>query len=372
MSASAEGTSGVRLPGGDLADGGNWNLAARLERTAARLPAKAALWADSGDVSFRELDERSSAVAGGLSELGVSPGERVAVMGGSHVQLIVTIYGVWKLGAIVVAVNNQLGPAEVRQHLANSEPVVVVVDTGRSCEIVEQAAMGLSRAPRVVTMGEVDGPPLSAMQLGPGADATIFYTSGTTGVPKGATHTHRAHRVQLEMVALRYALTEDDVMLSALPIYLLSILVLGPLLSVHVGSTCRLMARYEALAFAHHVKADHTTIIGATIPMMFSDLYALPPEQAADVDLSSVRIASCGGSPMPPEIRRSFEERYDFRFLHAYGGTEGPAMVSTDPLDRERKFDSVGVPLPHILVTVEDDAGQRLAPARSARSARPR
>ena len=64
---------------------------------------------------------------------------------------------------------------------------------------------------------------------------------------------------------------------------------------------------------------------------------------------------------MPPEIRRAFEERYGFRFLHAYGGTEGPAVVSTDPLDRERKFDSVGLPLPHILVTVEDDAGRRLA-----------
>ena len=130
MTTSAEGTFGGHLPGGDLADCGNWNLAARLERTAARLPAKAALWADSGDVSFRELNERSSAVAGGLSELGVDRGDRVALMGGSHIELMATIYGVWKLGAILVAVNNQLGPAEVRQHLANAEPVVVVVDTG--------------------------------------------------------------------------------------------------------------------------------------------------------------------------------------------------------------------------------------------------
>jgi long-chain acyl-CoA synthetase len=357
-----EGASGEGPAGGELADSGNWNLAARLEATAARLPAKAALRTEAGDVTFRDLDERSSAVAGGLSELGVRAGDRVGIMGGSHAEFVVTVYGAWKLGAIVVAVNTQLGLEEVRQHLANCEPVVVVADPGRSREVVEQAGSGLKSTPRVVTMGEVDGPPLPAVRLGPDADATIFYTSGTTGVPKGATHTHRAHRVQLEMVALRFALSEDDMMLSVLPIFLLSILVLGPLLSVHVGATCRLMARYEALGFARHVKGDHTTVMGATIPMMFSDLHALPADQAAEVDLSSVRVASCGGSPMPPEIRRAFEQRYDFRFLHAYGGTEGPATVSTDPLDRERKFDSVGVPLAHLLVTVEDDAGRRLAP----------
>ena len=78
------------------------------------------------------------------------------------------------------------------------------------------------------------------------------------------------------------------------------------------------------------------------------------------MDLSSVRVASCGGSPMPPEIRRAFESRYHFRFVHAYGGTEGPAIVSTDPLDRERRFDAVGLPLEHITVTVEDPAGNEL------------
>jgi len=163
-------------------------------------------------------------------------------------------------------------------------------------------------------------------------------------------------------VARRYAVAEDDVMCSVLPIYLLSILVLGPLLSVHVGATCRLMARYEPLGFARHVKADRTTVVGATIPMMFTDLYHLPAAEAAEVDLSSVRVASCGGSPMPPEIRRAFEARFDFRFVHAYGGTEGPAVVSTDPLDAERRFESVGVPLEHIAVTIEDDAGSALAP----------
>jgi acyl-CoA synthetase (AMP-forming)/AMP-acid ligase II len=156
------------------------------------------------------------------------------------------------------------------------------------------------------------------------------------------------------MVSDRFKMAESDVFISVLPIYLLSILVLGPLSSLILGATCRLLGRYEPSTFARYVREDRTTVVGASIPMMFSDLLDLPEDQQSAVDLSSIRVASCGGSPMAPEVRKTFEGRYDFRFIHAYGGTEGPAMVSTDPVDRPRKFDSVGVPYPHIHVTIVD------------------
>ncbi len=349
-------------PAAALADDGNWNLAARLEATAARLPAKIAFRSEDGEWSFRELDDRASVAAGGLDRLGVGAGDRVAVMAGSHLEFLATIFGAWKLGAIVVALNAQLGPEEVARQLNNAEPLVVVADEGRTFEVAGAAATGLGDRMRVVAMGTLDGRPLRAAHLRANADATIFYTSGTTGAAKGATHTHRALRVQLEMVARRYRITEADEMCSVLPIYLLSILVLGPLESVYLGATCRLMARYDPVVFARHVREERITVIGATIPMMFVDLHNLAPAEAAKVDLSSVRIASCGGSPMPPEVRRAFEARFNFRFMHAYGGTEGPATVSTDPLERDRKFESVGVPLEHISVTIEDDAGREMAP----------
>ncbi len=125
------------------------------------------------------------------------------------------------------------------------------------------------------------------------------------------------------MVAQHYSITGEEQFLSVLPLYLLSIFILGPLLSIRTGNTCRLMARYDPARFAEHVRSDGTTMMGASIPMMFADLLDLPEDEAAKVDLSTIRIAGCGGSPMPPEIRREFEERYDFRFVHAYGGTRG-------------------------------------------------
>jgi acyl-CoA synthetase (AMP-forming)/AMP-acid ligase II len=338
------------------------NLAARLQARARELPGKAAFCSPAGVVTFAEFDRLASRVAGGLAELGIRRGDRVALMGGSSVDFLAGVYAGWKLGAVVVAVNAQLGPAEVTQQLVNSGPRVVLVDAGHCRSVVEQAVAGMASPPAVHELGAVTGGPVTAVALPPETDATIFYTSGTTGVPKGATHTHRALGLQLEQIARHFSITPDDEFISVLPVYLLSILVLGPVLSIHSGTTCRIMPRYDAVTFADHVREDGTTIVGACIPMMFADLLALPEEQRRAVDLSSIRIANCGGSPMPAEIRRAFEERFDFRFLHAYGGTEGPAVVSTDPIGADRKFDSVGVPMPHIRVVIEAEDGSELPP----------
>ena len=338
------------------------NLVKRIEDRALTHADKPAFRTEAGETTFAAFDDFASRLAGGLRHLGVDEGDRVAIMAGSHVPFVATVYAVWKLGAITVALNAQLGTEEVLYQLQNSETRVVVADPGHTREVVDAVVDKASTVEHVVETGGPLGDPLQAMDLPEGADATIFYTSGTTGIPKGATHTHRALGVQLDMVRQHYGITEDDVFLSVLPIYLLSILILGPMSSLNAGATCRLMSRYEPWSFAEAVRQDGTTLIGASIPMMFADLLSLPDEQAAQVDLSSVRVAACGGSPMPPEIRKAFEERYDFRFVHAYGGTEGPAVVSTDPFHRPRKFDSVGVAMPHIKVTIEDDDGNELAP----------
>ncbi|MFQ5516234.1 MAG: class I adenylate-forming enzyme family protein [Acidimicrobiia bacterium] len=336
------------------------NLAQKLEQHAAALPDKVAFRTMDREVTFSQFDELAGRTAGGLAALGIGVGDRVAVMAGSHPEFVAAVHGAWRVGAIFVALNAQLGPEEIQYQLENSGARVVIADPGKPRQVIDSAVARIPGLDRVVATGEAMGEFKRALELPEGANATIFYTSGTTGVPKGATHTHRALRIQLDEMVKHYGVSEDDVFLSVLPIYLLSILLLGPLASLHVGATCRLLPQYEAAAFAGAVREDRTTMIGASIPMMFADLLNLPPDQAAAVDLSTVRIASCGGAPMPPEVRKSFEDRFDFRFIHAYGGTEGPAIVSTDPLDRPRKFDSVGVPMAHIKVTIENEDGDEL------------
>lgn len=336
-------------------------LVDRLEEVAAGRPEAILIRPETGaDLTYADVVRRVGRIAGGLHAHGVGPGDRVALMAGSTSDFVAAVFATWRLGAILVAFHGQLTVEEARHQLENSGARVAVGDGERSHEVLTAAAAGLSRRCAVVDLGGLDGEPPPSRRVAEGDDATIFYTSGTTGVPKGATHTHRALRLQLEAVQRRYSAGADDQLLSILPLHLLSILILGPLLAVHTGATMRLMSRYDPVAFAGFVKADRTTMVCATIPMLFIDLLELPAEHAAGVDLGSIRVAGCGGSPMPADVRRAFEERYDFRFVHAYGGTEGPAVVTTDPLDRERRFESVGIALDSIQVTVVDDGDNAL------------
>ncbi|MFV0316675.1 MAG: class I adenylate-forming enzyme family protein, partial [Microthrixaceae bacterium] len=223
-------------------------VARLIEGIAERLGDKVAFLTEDDDVSmtFSEVDARASSIAGGLRELGVQQGDRVALMAGSTPEFVATVIGTWKLGAILVALNAQLGPEEILYQLDNSAPRVVVTDPGRSHEVVAEVLARASSEPRHVSTGQLEGEPQRALDLPGSTDATIFYTSGTTGVPKGATHTHNSLTVQIDAVRDWFGVTEDDVFMSVLPIYLLSILVLGPMSSLLAGATCRLMPKYES------------------------------------------------------------------------------------------------------------------------------
>lgn len=350
------------------------NLACDLERAAESSPAKAAIIFNDRIYSYRDLDQLASSIAVGLAGLGVGQGDRVAAMLPSMPEHVAVFYGVLKRGGLHVAINTQLKEEEVAYLLENSGARVLIVAPAY-LSTVEAVRPQLPELEHIVLLDEQAQPGVvswqqlcqpggdgRAVQMSPESSAVIFYTSGTTGVPKGAVHSHEGLLVQLEMVAERYSITAEDRFVSVLALYLLSILLLGPMMSVHKGATLYLMERYDPLRFAEIVKRERVTMVGASVPTMFADLAKLPSEEARLVDLSSVRIASCGGSPMPPDLRREFEERYQFRFVHAYGGTEGPAIITTDPLDRERKFDSVGTSLPHIQVRIVDDNDNTLPP----------
>ncbi len=241
------------------------NVATRIEDVATANASRTAFLLADEALSFAAFDDRSSRIAGGLRELGVGVGDRVAVMAGSHPEFVASMVGAWKVGVVFVALNAQLGSDEVRHQLANATPTLALCDPGRSEEVLAEAAADVGSVRRILRIAEVVGPPVSAVELPDTSDATIFYTSGTTGVPKGATHTHRSIAVQIDQVCQRYAITEDDLFLSTLPIYLLSIATCGPLSSLLTGATCRIMSRYDPVAFARAIREDGTTVIASSV-----------------------------------------------------------------------------------------------------------
>ncbi|MGE3619844.1 MAG: class I adenylate-forming enzyme family protein [Acidimicrobiia bacterium] len=335
-------------------------LDAVLSRRASAAPDAVALAEDDARHTYRWLDERVDEVASGLVAAGIAPGDRVGVLMASTSDHVVAVFAAWRAGATWVPLNPQVTDADLARCIGLTGTQLVVGDEAALERI------GASDEPQVagVATATVEALRTRPVDL-PGArlegDAVIAFTSGTTGRPKGAAITHRALRVHSAVVAEHYSAGPDDRLLTMLPLYLLSIFLIGPGLAVECGGTCRIVGRYSPQAFIRWSAADRTTLMAA-VPLFFTDLLELPEADRAGLDLSSFRIVTSGGAPMPDEVMAAFGSRFGLRFLNVYGGTEAPGVVSLDPLDAPRRAGSVGVAMPHIRITAIDADGNDLPP----------
>ncbi|TAK26915.1 MAG: hypothetical protein EPO21_24580 [Chloroflexota bacterium] len=344
------------------------NLAAHLERNAERLPDKAGLVFKDRCWTFREYNEQASRLANGLQRLGIKRGDRVAIMLPNSPEYLFSFYGTLKLGAMVVSVNVLLKSGETEYVLENSQASALIV-ADSLLPVVSSTCDRLPDLRHIIVVGgdapeetisyealmRASSPEFTSVEVGADEPATLFYTSGTTGVPKGAVHTHESIGVVPDALRERYHITEQDVGICVLPIWLLSVIIVSLSSALHSGCTCCLMDRFNAVEFVRMIKQWKVTLILGAVPTIYHEVTRLPDEIARQVDFSSVRIAVCGGAPTPPELIREFESKYNFRFIHSFGSTEAPATVTTDPLEGERKFESVGTVLPHIKVKIVDD-----------------
>jgi long-chain acyl-CoA synthetase len=354
------GTSRMR-PGRGSREAREMNIASLLDRRAAETPVKTALRTAGTELSYADLNLWSSAVATQLTALGLVRSDRVGVLAGSNADFVATVYGIWKLGAIAVLLNPQLSPADLGRQVRTAGVGVIVVDGEPARRALAGEAGDQAGGVRVVRADRRPAAAVPAAGLDSGAIAMIAFTSGTTGTAKGAAHTHGALLTQVEMVAAHYCATPDDEIMALLPLFLLSIFVVGPLLALALGASCRVVGRYDALDIAALMERDRTTI-AAAVPLFFYDLRELASEPGRGFDLSAVRVITSGGAALPEGTRDDLEHRFGFRLLQLYGMTEAPAIVTSDPVDGGRKEGSVGRALPHIRVTIEDDVGRELPP----------
>src|SRR4051812_48127741 len=196
------------------------NLAVILRESAAARPDAPALLHDGGTVTYAELDARSDAVAAALAARGIEPGAAVALQLPNIPEFPIVYYGILKTGAVVVPLNVMLRASEVGYQLADSGARALITWAGAATEAAKGAAeAGLSKVYVVggaifdeLTAPVVESLPLCERQ--PGDTAAIVYTSGTTGVPKGAELTHFQLYMNADVPGRLFDIRPDDVVLT--------------------------------------------------------------------------------------------------------------------------------------------------------------
>lgn len=349
-----------------------------------------------GRLTYAELDRMSDAVAAMLVGRGFVPGDRLAVYLQNVPQFLLATLGAWKAGGIVVPVNPMNRQRELLLILEDSRPKAMVCLDTLFAEIVADlpeparppilfttSAHGLQSRndPRVlpVRAPETSAPRATPDDLlegiaaangrtapaiaapGPSDTAFLVYTSGTTGLPKGAMNTHGNVAFNAHAIATWYSLQDGDPVLALAPLFHVTGLVGHMALSWKLAAPLILCCRFEPGvvldALAEHRPSFTVSAITAFIALMNH-------RDASPDRFSSLRVIVSGGAPIPPSVVAEFRRRTGYYIHNGYGLTESNAGVIAVPVGREAPIDlssgalAIGVPKFDLEAWIADDEGR--------------
>ena len=317
-----------------------------------------------------------------LAELGVAKGDRVAVAMRNFPEWIAAFWATTSMGAIVVPLNAWWTGAELEYALADSGATVLIADQERA-ERLDAHLASTAVATRIVARGSAPGwldfddvvaasgaTELPTVEIDPEDDATIFYTSGTTGVPKGAVGTHRnicTITANGEYALLRGAaltgrelphFTErpQQARLLSVPLFHVTGCHASMVGSMWAGSKMVMMYKWDPERALQLIERERLTSFGG-VPSMVWEVLESP--NFDHYDTSSIQSIGYGGAPAPPELVRRIKEHFTLAAPgNGYGLTETSSVaVANGGEDYIRKPSSIGRPIAVVDLRIVDPAG---------------
>ncbi|MGW7368219.1 long-chain-fatty-acid--CoA ligase [Streptomyces sp. NPDC054841] len=344
------------------------NLAVMLENSARAVPGRAAVVLGDQQLTYAELDAAACRVANLLRSRGVEPGDKVALSCPNLPWFPVVYYGILKAGAVVVPLNVLLKGREIAYHLADSGAKAYFCFEGTAeLPLGQEGWSGFGGTPGcehffLMTAAPTEDSPIDGAQTltaalaGHGADfrtavtesgdtAVILYTSGTTGLPKGAELSHSNVTMNVLTCHKIFGEVEHDVHLITLPLFHSFGQVVQMNAGLAAGATLVLLPRFDARS-ALGLMQRHAVTFFAGVPTMY---WALLEADAPGVDLTRIarnlRMAGSGGSALPVEIHRRFEDRFGVTILEGYGLSETSPVATFSPRGEKVRPGSIGRPV---------------------------
>jgi long-chain acyl-CoA synthetase len=333
------------------------NFAEQLSAAASDAGDRPAVKLDDVVLTYDVLDQAVARGAGLLRSMEIETGDRVGMQLPNVPYFPIVYYGALRIGAVIVPMNPLLKDREVAYHLSDSGAKVLfgwhqfgdaarggAEDAGAECVLIEpgkfEQLLGGAEPVQAVT----DRDDYEA--------AVIIYTSGTTGTPKGATLTHANVSAGAEVARDLVDAGPDTVALATLPLFHVFGMTSVMNTAVNARGLLTLLPRFEPAKALEIIERDRVTTF-AGVPTMYSALLHDPEREKHDV--SSLDLCVSGGSAMPVEVLRGFDEAFGAKVLEGYGLSETVGMGSFNLPDRERKPGSIGVPVGGTEMKVVDD-----------------
>ncbi|MFY9588890.1 MAG: long-chain fatty acid--CoA ligase [Actinomycetota bacterium] len=346
------------------------NIAVLGERNLEQFGEYNTVWFEGREYSNRELLDLGKRFAGALEGIGIVPGDRVGVML-PNIPEIGSVYGgISRAGAVVMPMVFMLAVPEIR-HILTDSGASAVVTSSEFYGNVAEAMKELPKPPQVIVLG--DPTPDGALAFQKLVDAAtpkddiadrdeddiavIFYTSGTTGRPKGVMLSHGNLLFNAENSAALGLTQDGDVSISCLP--LAHLFGMGTTMTGQLRKLKGVLLRWFTAEGFFEAVNTHRVKSSAVVPTMLAYMLAHPDFDK--VDWSSFEFIVVAAAPVPVELAEEFEKRTGARVLEGYGLTETSPTVSVMRREDPRRLGSCGKPVPNIEVAILDDDDKPVA-----------
>ncbi|MHA1972278.1 MAG: long-chain-fatty-acid--CoA ligase [Candidatus Hodarchaeales archaeon] len=379
-----------------------------LDDTVAKYPDYVYTRFEGVDTTFRQCQDSAERIADYLRKEGVQKGDKVAIFLPNVPHFPIIFFGILKAGATVVTCNPMYTPKELNYQLQDAEvKVVFCLDHEKFTPVTYKAIKGTQVRKVVVCSVKTYLPKIKALlggllgkiprskyyepeitdfyeeilenyqpkaleiKIDPVEDvAVIIYTGGTTGVPKGVMLTHynlycnliqfdEWVKLELEDGSIRKIVEGEEVFIGALPWYHCYGLELTMLAAAY--KACKVIpipdpraGKYPLSVVLEEIHKHKGTILHA-VPTIYAGIANHP--EVSKYDLTSVAACGSGAAPLPPEVAKNFEAVTGATLFEGYGMTEASPLTNANPTNkRDRRFGSVGLPMPDTYVKILDIA----------------
>ncbi len=334
----------------------NPNVAQMLDETAARSSRRIAIIERATETTYAELRDAAAGVAATLRELGVEPGDRVAILLNRGTTAAAAFFGVVAVGGIAVILNETLRPRQIEHVLGHCAAKVLV----GSKDLLDALPRALETTARIIDVAECgpSGPFTAVPRIGSDI-AQIIYTSGSTGLPKGVTITHANLWAGARSVSSYLAVAATDRIASLLPFsfdYGFNQL----LCAVLNGAALVIERSPLPQQIALTLRERQVTVLPC-VPPLWLQLLGAPEFQAAP--LPALRVMTNTGGRVPVEaVRRLRQVQPDAKLVLMYGLTEAFRATYLPAEEVDAHPDSIGRAIPGAEIMVLRDDGSECAP----------
>lgn len=342
-----------------------------LRRTAWRLPDKTFLyWSDKNrSLTYAQGEQVSDQVAGALAALGIERGDRVGLFAHNGLDYVMAMYGAWKLGAISAHIS--VLQAENLAYFVNDCEPQVLIYTGDMHPILERNRAQLKSVKHYICYdGAQDGshdwsallasaPRPPAVNVSDEDSAHLSYTSGTSGKPKGAVLAHGVVARATHCIAERLGLSSADISLGPTSLASSYHLVANLLPGIHHGVTIGLMSKWNAETAWEEMDQRGVTVFPSN-PLLLTDILNVSRQKGRKP--SALRIGVSGGAPVPPDLKRAYQNELGVILVESYGQSELGGFVALGYPRREEgdRLAAIGAALPDKEVWIADEHGKEV------------